>query len=394
MTSTPTRRPRTRLVGSTEPQRLIVDRLVDTELRGLLFIGDPHVASYAPGRRIDASYLDTVLGKLKQCAALAQTRHLLPVSPGDLVDDHDDNEPAMHYRTINTLLEFDPPMVTTVGNHDKKDRQLTEKAFLALLGLTGTVDLVPEPGFWGRLTLHSGDGRTHRLVLGFTPYGFVPPTSLADALGLDPATSVAEARALAQSDSVVWITHGDFAFEGAYPGAAPLSEIPGVDIVINGHMHGTKKPVQMGQTVWYNPGNIVRMSVDMADEAPSAWAWSPFDEEHMAAVSGVRVPRLEQLILDHTPGVSTFSFEGRHAAPTLLTEAAASLATDVETTPFLFTEGMKQVRKDMRTGDGTQMKEDLVVVMGELNTSDRARQIIDGLAQRAARALQVKDAQS
>jgi hypothetical protein len=393
MTSPVSRRPRSRTIDSTEPQRVIVDRLVDNSLRGLLFIGDPHIASYSPGRRIDESYLDTVLGKLRQCAQWARERQLLPVSPGDLVDDHDDNDPTMHYRTIQTLHTFDPPMVTTVGNHDKKERQLTEKAFLALLGLTGSVDLVAEPGFWGRVTLSADDGRTHRLVLGFTPYGFPPPKSLAEALGLDVDTPVDEARALAQADTVLWITHGDFAFEGAYPGAAPLVEIPGVDVVINGHMHGAKKPVQMGQTVWHNPGNIVRMSVDMADEAPSAWVWSPFDAEAVPSVSGVRVHGLEQLVLDHTPGIRTFSLEGRHAVPTLLTEAAAALG-NIETAPLLFTEGMKQVRADLRSGDGTGMKEDLVAVMGELNTPDRARTILDGLAQRAARAVQVKDAQT
>lgn len=393
MTLSSPRRPRHQLVGSIEPVRTIVDQLEGWVLRGLLFMGDPHLASYTPGRRLD-SYLDTVLGKLRQCAQVSKERGLLPVCPGDLVDEHDDTDPVMHYRTTETLQAFDPPMVTTVGNHDigKKDIQLTEKAFMALLGLTGTIDLVQRPGFWGRLTLTSEDGRTHRLVLGFTPYGFALPTSLVDAMGLPEGTSVEDARRQAQADSVVWITHGDFAFEGAYPGAAPLVELPGVDMVINGHMHGTKKPVLLGQTVWYNPGNIVRLSVDMADEVPSAWAWSPFDEERDAAVSGVRVPRLEQIVLKHTPGAQTFSFEGKHAPMALLTEDGTPMGDALA--PLAFTEGMKGVKADLRTGDGSQMREDLAEVMVSLNTPDPARRILDELAARAARALQIEANQS
>lgn len=388
MNAATSRRPRTQVIGSIEPVRTIEDRLQGLDLRGILFIGDPHLASYAPGRRLDA-YLDTSLGKLERCAQLAKERQLLPLCPGDLVDDHEDHDPVMYYRATRTLYGFNPPMVTTVGNHDKSERQLTEKSFLSLLGLTGAVDLVAQPGFWGRVLLTGVEGQTHRLVVGFTPYGFPLPTSLADALGLDATASVAEARAVAQADTVMWVTHGDFAFEGAYPGAAPLVEIPGIDLILNGHMHGLKKPVKRGTTVWYNLGNIVRMSVDMADEVPSAWAWSPFETGTMPAVTGERVPSMEQLVLPHAPGASTFSFEGKHAAPTLLLDDRDNAA--LEPPSLQFTEGMKQVRDDLRTGDGSRMREDMTAVMTDLNTPERARRIVEDLAQRAARALQMKD---
>lgn len=377
----PIRRPRTQVVGSSTPQRLIPDRLTGAILRGLLFIGDPHVASYNPGRRIDPSYLDTVLGKLSQAAEWAKARQLLPVSPGDLVDDSEDRQPVMVYRLTQTLQQFEPPMVITPGNHDlEAEKHLTEKSLLALLGLTRTVDLMVQPGFWGRVRLTAEDGRTHRLVLGFTPFGEPLPASLAEAMGLPGDTPVATARAQAEADTILWITHGDFAFEGAYPGSAPLVTIPGVDMVINGHMHGAKKPVKVGDTVWYNPGNIVRMSVDMADEAPSVWAWTPFDADTMPAVSGVRVPLLERLELRHTPGATTFNFEGRHAPMALLADDPATVVPTSQ-----FTEQMRDVRADLEGNNIEQLRDDLSTVMDNQKTPDAARRVLDSLSQRALR---------
>jgi hypothetical protein len=386
MKDTSRRQPRHQVVGSSTPQCLIPNRLTGWVLRGLLFIGDPHVASYNPGRRMDPSYLDTVLGKLGQCSTWTKERQLLPVSPGDLLDDPDDRDPVMLYRLTGALQQFEPPLVITPGNHDLgAEKWLTEKSVLSLLGLTRTVDLAPQPGFWGRVHLTAEDGRSHRLVVGFTPYGEPLPASLAEAMGLPATTSVDVARAQAEADTVLWITHGDFAFEGAYPGAAPLVAIPGVDLVVNGHMHGAKKPVKVGDTVWYNPGNIVRMSVDMADEAPAAWAWSPFDTETMPAVSGVRVPRLERLELRHASGASTFNFEGLHAPMALL--AAEVTPVEDASRSLLFTEQMRDVRADLQGNDPERMREDLHSVMSTLKTPDPARQVIDALTARVMRVM-------
>jgi hypothetical protein len=369
------RQPKALVLADPTQTSVLVDRILPPT-RGLLFIGDPHLASYNPGRRRDASYRDTVLGKLAQAADYANARDLQAICPGDLLDDHEDRDQIMQVRLARVLQRFQRPLVCTVGNHDKSGRDLTEKDVLTLMGVTRTLDLMETSGFWGRTVLTAEDGRTHRLVLGFTPYGYAAPTSLAALLGLPPETTAAEAKAQAQADTVVWITHADYAFENTYPGAAPLVEIPGVDLVINGHMHGVKKPVQMGETVWYCPGNITRMSVDQADHVPQVWAWSPFDEGKVAASNGVRVPRLEGLELRHTPGAETFSFEGRLAAVSLLDPVI--VPTQVPTSAFVTQ--LKTVQDDARTDDGHRMREELTQVTADLATPDPARAILERLA--------------
>ncbi len=55
----------------------------DTGLRGILFIGDPHIAARAPGFRRD-DYAQTILEKLRWCVGYARERQLLVVLLGDL----------------------------------------------------------------------------------------------------------------------------------------------------------------------------------------------------------------------------------------------------------------------------------------------------------------------
>src|SRR3546814_7832118 len=75
--------------------------------------------------------------------------------------------------------------------------------------------------------------------------------------------------------SIVWLTHEDLAFDGSYPGAKELYEVPGVSLVVNGHMHLTKKPRNVGGTMWFNPGNITRVAVDAKDHVPAVWKFDP-----------------------------------------------------------------------------------------------------------------------
>src|SRR5690606_4518046 len=103
----------------------------------------------------------------------------------------------------------------------------------------------------------------------------------------------------ADVDTALWLTHEDLAFEGSYPGALPIQPIPGVDMVVNGHMHATKTPVLAEGTAYYNPGNITRMSIDLAEHVPSVWEWSPFDNDGMPSATGQRVPALVQHPLAH-----------------------------------------------------------------------------------------------
>ena len=121
-----------------------------------------------------------------------------------------------------------------------------------MLGLCDVLDVAAASG---PVRTYALGGR--RLGLGMTPYGQAIPT---DVRGLFP-----------EADTAAWFTHHDVAFEGAYPGAVPPFPIAGCDLVVNGHIHTTKRPIRAGATLWTNPGNIARQSVDLLDHAPRAW---------------------------------------------------------------------------------------------------------------------------
>jgi hypothetical protein len=59
---------------------------------------------------------------------------------------------------------------------------------------------------------------------------------------------------------VVWLTHHDILIPGYDEGRIRPYEIPGVDILINGHIHRRLDEVRTGGTRWLTPGNISRRS--------------------------------------------------------------------------------------------------------------------------------------
>jgi hypothetical protein len=61
-------------------------------------------------------------------------------------------------------------------------------------------------------------------------------------------------------DYVLWLTHHDLAFPGYESARKNLREIPGVDLVVNGHIHTPKPPQRLGRTLWMNPGSLTRIS--------------------------------------------------------------------------------------------------------------------------------------
>ena len=56
-----------------------------------------------------------------------------------------------------------------------------------------------------------------------------------------------------------WLTHQDLRVPGNEElGRFKPIELPGIDVVINGHIHRRLDPVQTGETLWITPGNISR----------------------------------------------------------------------------------------------------------------------------------------
>lgn len=356
--------------------------LSPTPTRGFLYIGDPHVWSKKPGRRRDDDFLATILGKLGQAAEIANRHHLWPICPGDLLHDDDDHDPVMLLNLTRALQKFDRKMICLVGNHDKDEAHLSERNSLLLLGVAGQLHLIDRSGFCGVISMHTPSGEM-KVAIGGTPYGDHIPQDVASFLGagFDPKADVKRAHVLAGVDTIVWMTHEDLAFQGAYPGAKSIEEIRGVDACFNGHMHGTSLPHKVGMTSWYNPGNITRMSVDTMDHKPSVWEWLPLEEQEMGTQQGLRVPLLHQHILNHVQGEYAFTLEGLHATAMMPARALEGLPTSA------FAERLLSDRIQQRSDDGTFTRESLETILEALQVPDLVKETARRRQEQAARNL-------
>jgi predicted phosphodiesterase len=220
---------------------------------GLLFIGDPHVCASPPGFRLD-DYRRTVLTKLGFCLGVARQRHCLPIILGDLFHVPRDNPNAL----LVALMEVFRPHIpwVLVGNHDKHEARLTSDVSLAVLAAAGMIRLLDTSGPVATLTVGG-----KKVLLGASP----------------DWTPIPREVDRADHDRVVWVTHHDLTFPGYESGRAALREIPGIDLVINGHIHLPKPPQRYGQTLWLNPGSTVRISRSLLtrDMHPVLTIWTP-----------------------------------------------------------------------------------------------------------------------
>lgn len=234
------------------------------EYAGLLFIGDPHICASPPGFRRD-EYARTVLDKLAFCLELATERNLLPIILGDLFHVPRDNP---NWLVVNLIELFRPHMPwVLVGNHDKYEARLTRDVSLAILDAAGVIRLLDRPGPVDTLTL---DGT--RVLMGASPDW----TQLPDRV--EPGGH----------DLAVWVTHLDLRFPGYEKGRTDLREIPGIELVVNGHIHTPKELQHHGRTLWVNPGSIVRItrSTVTREIQPAVAVWSP----GMESVGSVTIP--------------------------------------------------------------------------------------------------------
>lgn len=347
-----------------------------------MYIGDPHVWSKKPGRRRDEDFLATVLGKLSQAADIANRLDLWPVCPGDLLHDDDDHDPVMLLNLTRTLQKFNRKMICLVGNHDKDEAHLSERNSLLLLGVAGQLHLIDRSGFCGVIEMDTPEG-IKKVAIGGTPYGDPMPQDVASFLGadFDPKANPRRAHAILGVDRIVWMTHEDLAFQGAYPGARAIEEIRGVDTCFNGHMHGTALPHKAGMTAWYNPGNITRMSVDTMDHKPSVWEWLSTETEEMGTQQGLRVPLLRQHVLTHVQGELAFSLEGLHAAAIMPAKSLENLPQSA------FAERLLSDCLQQRSDDGTFTRESLETILDAAQVSDIVRETAIRRQEQAARNL-------
>jgi hypothetical protein len=285
--------------------------------QGILWVGDPHLSSVPPARRLD-DYTQTALDKLHAAVCLAHARHCVLLIGGDLFTRARDFGQGLLTRTLRVLRSRPVPILCLPGNHDIAQMRLTDDTSLACLEAAGALQvigssvdqdaalaaqpgllssrLVAAPSISAVITL---PGQTKpALAIGGTPYGQPIPQDVRPLL---------EQANLPPDCPVVWLTHADldFATGRGLPGMPAPPEILGAVLAINGHQHATQPPRQVGSTRWFNPGNVTRQSVDLRDHVPSVWEWSA-----QAIARGDLTP--QQHVLPHAPGASVFDLTGTH----------------------------------------------------------------------------------
>lgn len=196
-------------------------------------------------------YSQVILDKLEWCLRYATAHRLLPALLGDLFDKPRDNPTWMLGRLIDLLGGVE--CLALYGNHDCADPQLCDHDSLSLLVKCGRIRLLDGQPWEGVM-----NGRA--VIVGGSSYRQPIPNEFPP--GVDEKTS----------PLVFWLTHHDVIVPGyEEQGRLKTREIPGVDLVVNGHIHRHLEDVATGRTTWMTPGNISRRSRSDAtrDHKPS-----------------------------------------------------------------------------------------------------------------------------
>lgn len=222
--------------------------------KGLFLIADPHVAANPPGQRL-YTYCRDILDKLEACLKKAVELDMVPVFLGDLFHWPRENPNVLLVDLIDLFRAYKPFVL--VGNHDKYQARFTSDVSLAVLDVAGVLRLMNEPGEQFILETESGE-----TLIGATPDGY-------------PIPKVYEREA--GFESVVWLTHHNIGFPDFEKPHYTIKEIPGIDWVINGHIHRPKDSIKKGMTTWSNPGNITRLAFSRLalEKIPRAAIWKP-----------------------------------------------------------------------------------------------------------------------
>lgn len=231
---------------------------------GFLFVGDPHLTSYKPGRRTEAEHLiiDITADKFDQAVDIANAHNLVIVILGDLFDKAKDSKAKLMTLLFRSLRKAKHPVLCLPGNHDLLATDVTEDTALAVAEATGLLHLMHRSNAINATFEFKGQ----RVALGGTLHDDAILTSVVGLPGTESA------------DSIVWITHHDIAFDGAYPGSLDPHAIEGCVLVVNGHMHRTQPSIYMEPTWWVNPGNIFRQTIADAKHVPAVWSWHPGED--------------------------------------------------------------------------------------------------------------------
>ena len=255
---------------------------IEKKFDGLLIIGDPHITSYKPDKRSDEDYLTVCLDKLEQSLEIAYRENLCPILLGDLLSKIDDyNVTALLIKLLNKYKDkIGIPIISNLGNHDvskrvayslrkkinneKPDEDTDEnifeenengfyipienKSIIAILKASGSLNIFNKIEDL-KININNKD-----CLLKFVPYGIPIPEKIES-----------------NQFKNIMFTHHDinFGIGNQYYFSTKIFPINNCDLVINGHIHNYIPPQEVGNTIWYNPGNIIRTSISLGDETPS-----------------------------------------------------------------------------------------------------------------------------
>lgn len=229
-------------------------------INGFLFVGDPHLSPNTIGRRLDST-METMLNKINQSILLANQKNLQVVFLGDLFHSPKENSNILKTLLLRELKKAKYVPITLVGNHDIHQATLTADTAMAVLAECGLLLCMDQNGLYHEFIVKETNlPSTRKVSLGATPYGMKIPNKVS------PHST---------GNICIWVSHHNVAFEGHYPGeiVTPF-EIEGCQLLVNGHMHLTKPAIEKGQTTWFNPGNINRVSIDQINHIPCVWEWN------------------------------------------------------------------------------------------------------------------------
>jgi hypothetical protein len=263
---------------------------------GLLCIGDPHLEGRQPGFRKD-DYPTVILEKIEWILGYAAEHRLLPAFLGDVFDKPRDNPTWMIARLLDLLT--DRECIGIYGNHDCADPVLSEHDSLTLLFKSRRIRRLSAAEPW------AGTMADREVVVGGSSYREAIPKRLER----PPGDHAKEGETTPLG---IWLTHHDLLVPGyEEQGRIKPREIPGVALVVNGHIHRELEEVAMGNTRWVTPGNISRRSRNdlVREHVPSVLRVNvgpsglklervtvphrPFDEVFYAAVADASEPAPE-----------------------------------------------------------------------------------------------------
>jgi predicted phosphodiesterase len=310
----------------------------DNSSDGFLFIGDPHIADRKPGRRKDKDFQATVLGKLEQSISIANEKNYIPVILGDLYDRPRIESESLKTRVSRILKKAIHRPVCLLGNHERKNAKLCDDDSIANLQVTEVLDLITESGPYGVFNFGSV-----KVGLGGTPHGAVIPND------------ISQEALFKECNVVIWLTHHDLEFEGAYPNSLPTHEIKGCKLVVNGHMHLKKKPKIEGMTTWLNAGNITRQAIDAIDHIPRVHGFN-----NKGQIEPITL-KFEKNVFDLTGGLVKRIFDDEPNEKETLESAFVQLIQADQSSDFA------------KTDDGTILREAMEAKFEKDNTSNAVR---------------------